>query len=164
MQLTAIPDPLPVPRGSAAAAAPVTAVAPTAAMSIEAPADLPDFGSSDNADTASRTAARSHRSGTGTPVDAPATIAAFSPPASEAGTEAKADPTAELLNRFREAIAPEKVFGTEASDVPGAKPANLARELARASVMAAKEAAAQAAAEVAPAPQGDTDTTASRAA
>ena len=72
MQLTAIPDPLPVPRGSAAAAAPVTAVTPTAALPVEAPTVLPDFGSSTNADTASQTAARVRRASGGTPVDAPA--------------------------------------------------------------------------------------------
>lgn len=140
MQLTPISDPLPVPRGSAAAAAPVTAVTPTAALPVEAPAVLPDLGSSTNADTASQTAARGRRASGGTPVDAPATILDFS--AATTGTaETEADPMAELLTRFRDAIAPEKVFGTDASDVPGAKPANLARELARASVIAAQEAA-----------------------
>lgn len=138
MQLTAIPDPLPVPRGSAAAAAPVTAVTPTAALPVEAPKVLLDFGSSTNADTASQTAARDRRASGGTPVDAPATIIDFSTTAAE-GVEPEADPVAELLTRFRDAIAPEKVFGTDDSDVPDAKPANLARELARASVMAAQE-------------------------
>lgn len=74
-------------------------------------------------------------------MDAPATIIDFSTTAAE-GVEPEADPVAELLTRFRDAIAPEKVFGTDDSDVPGAKPANLARELARASVIAAKAAEA----------------------
>lgn len=73
-------------------------------------------------------------------MDAPATIISFSAVVTEA--ESEVDPMAELLTRFRDAIAPEKVFGTDASDVPGAKPANLARELARASVIAAQAAEA----------------------
>ena len=103
MQLTAIPDPLPVPRGSAAAAAPVTAVTPTAALPVEAPTVLPDFGSSNNADTASQTAARDRRASGGTPVDAPATIIDFSTTAAE-GVEPEADPVAELLTRIAERL------------------------------------------------------------
>lgn len=121
-------------------------LARTAPMPVEGPAALPDFVRT-GADSTSKpqpaparaTAPEAGVSG-GTPVDAPATISAFSSETGNAPAGAAPAGTTARNARIQAAMEPEKVFGTDQSDVPLASPAQLARELARASAMAVRRA------------------------